>query len=246
VTVAAVILAASTESALADVEGLPRVRRLVDVAWSGGATPIVVVAADPDGSVATALGDAPVTLAEPAPVDGGPVAQIVRGIEVAIGITTEADAALVWPARMVWVGPETITSLIEAHGTAGGVLRPTFEGEPGWPVLVPAAELERLRGLPAAAMPAELIDALVSGGAAEVLVDLGDPGSVHDAGTPRGELPPYVGPPEPAAGHSHEWGEEVADRDEAPAEGPRRAPLTGAGSSGRAGVGSDGGPSAPG
>jgi molybdenum cofactor cytidylyltransferase len=247
VTVAAVILAASTESALADVEGLPRVRRLVDLAWSGGATPIVVVAPDPDGSVATALGDAPVTLAEPAPADGGPVAQISRGIEVATGITTETDAALVWPARMIWVGPETITSLIEAHGTSpSAVLRPTFEGDRGWPVLVPTAELERLRGLPADAMPPELIDRLVDLGAAEVLVDLGDPGSVHDAGTPRSELPRYVGPPEPVASHTHEWGDEVADRDDAPAEGPRRAPLASAGSSGRAGVGGDGGPSAPG
>ncbi|MFI5226063.1 MAG: hypothetical protein ACHQ3P_05255, partial [Candidatus Limnocylindrales bacterium] len=106
-TIAAVILAASAESALAEVEGLPRVRRLVDVAWSGGATPIVVVAPDPDGTVTGALREAPVTLAEPAPLDGGPVAQIARGFDVALGITSETDGALVWPARMVWVGPET-------------------------------------------------------------------------------------------------------------------------------------------
>ena len=36
-TVAAVILAASPESALADADGVPRVRRIVDSAWSGGA-----------------------------------------------------------------------------------------------------------------------------------------------------------------------------------------------------------------
>jgi hypothetical protein len=61
VTVAAVILAASQESALADVEGQARVRRITDAAWSGGALPIVVVAADPDGRVAAAQAAAAVT-----------------------------------------------------------------------------------------------------------------------------------------------------------------------------------------
>jgi hypothetical protein len=49
VTVAAVILAASPQSALADADGLPAVRRNADTAWSGGAVPIIVVAADPGG-----------------------------------------------------------------------------------------------------------------------------------------------------------------------------------------------------
>jgi CTP:molybdopterin cytidylyltransferase MocA len=244
VTVAAVILAASVDSALADVEGLPRVRRLVDVAWSGGATPIVVVAPDPDGAVATALAGAPVTLAEPAPETDGPVAQMARGIDVAVGITSETDGALIWPAQMVWVGPETITSLIEAHGAASAaVLRPTFEGEAGWPVLVPTAELERLRGQSARHMPGDIIDGLVAAGAPEERIDLGDPGSTHDATVARSDLPAYVGPPEPAAGHSHEWGDAVAGHEDDPVEGPRRAPLA-SGSSGRRG-GGDGGKSGP-
>jgi hypothetical protein len=82
-TVAAVILAASPDSALADADGLPGVRRIADAAWSGGATPIVVVSFDPDGMVAAALAGAPVTLAEPAPADGGPAAQMARGADVA-------------------------------------------------------------------------------------------------------------------------------------------------------------------
>jgi CTP:molybdopterin cytidylyltransferase MocA len=244
VTVAAVILAASVDSALADIEGLPRVRRLADGAWSGGATPIVVVAPDPDGAVAAALAGALVTLAEPAPEAGGPVAQVVRGIEVAAGITSETDAALVWPARMVWVGPETITSLIEAHGSApAAVLRPTFEGEAGWPVLVPTAELARLRAQGPERMPGDLIDGLVAAGAREERIDLGDPGATYDASVARADLPPYVGPPEPAAGHSHEWGDAVAGHEDDPVEGPRRAPLA-TGSSAR-GDGGDGGRSGP-
>ena len=73
-TVAAVILAATPESALADADGQPRVRRLVDVAWAGGAVPVIVVAPDPDGLVAAALAGAPATLvATGRHRDGGPV-----------------------------------------------------------------------------------------------------------------------------------------------------------------------------
>jgi CTP:molybdopterin cytidylyltransferase MocA len=227
VTVAAVILAASTESALADVEGLPRVRRLADVAWSGGAVPIVVVAPDPDGSVATALTGAPVVLAEPAPVEGGPVAQIARGIDVALKSVRDTDAALIWPARLVWVGPETVTSLIESRGTAGStMLRPGFDGTPGWPVVLPFAHLATLRGLRPTRMPDELIEDLLDAGVPQQVIELGDPGVTHDASTARADLPPYVGPPGPPAGHVHEWGAQVADQPEdEPLEGPALAPF---------------------
>jgi CTP:molybdopterin cytidylyltransferase MocA len=160
-TVAAVILAASVESALADVEGQPRVRRLVDAAWSGGAIPIIVVAPDPDGGVKAALSGASVTLAEPAPMELGPAAQMARGLMVAADAVRGIDAGLVWPARMVWVGPETITSLIEAHGVdRATILRPSFDGEAGWPVLVPMEAVEVLNGLAPDRMPDVIIDDL--------------------------------------------------------------------------------------
>src|SRR5690349_868822 len=133
VTVAAVILAASPESALADVEGTPRVRRLADLAWSGGAVPVIVVAPSADGAVDAALAGAPATYVSPAPREAGPVGQILRGIDAAFAEVSETDGAIVWPARQQWVDAETITSLIEAHGQHPGfVLRPTFEGAVGW------------------------------------------------------------------------------------------------------------------
>jgi CTP:molybdopterin cytidylyltransferase MocA len=113
-----------------------------DAAWAGGAMPVVVVSFDSDGDVARALAGAPVTLAEPAPPEAGPAAQMVRGIDVATGLVRETDAALIWPARLCWVGPETVTSLIEAHGTAPlAVLRPAYRDEPGWPLLLPIADV---------------------------------------------------------------------------------------------------------
>jgi CTP:molybdopterin cytidylyltransferase MocA len=226
-TVAAVILAASVDSALADADGLPAVRRNADVAWSGGAVPIVVVADDRDGAVSAALTGAPVTLCGPAPRDGGPVAQILRGFEVASAEITDTDAFLIWPARLTWVGPETVTSLIETHGIAGGsILAPVYDGERGWPVLVPASGLALMRRLAADRMPDDIVDDIVAAGAPIRQLELGDPGTTHDIGTPRSELPPYVGPDEPPAGHVHEWGAAIADLPEdAPLEGPSLAPY---------------------
>jgi len=229
--VAAVILAASAESALADADGIPSVRRIADLAWSGGATPLVVVSVDADGAVAAALAGAAVTLAEPAPTDQGPAAQMSRGAQVARSEVVETDGVLLWPAGMTWVGPETVTSLIELHGSAPDrILRPTWEDEAGWPVLLPLAAVERLSTIAADRLPAVVIDDLVAGGIEVRAVDLGDPGVTHDRTTPRADLPPYLGPPEPAAGHVHEWGSAAADSpDDAPLEGPALAPYEPAG-----------------
>ena len=230
-TVAAVILAATPESALADADGMPAVRRIADAAWSGGATPIVVVSFDPDGAVAAALAGAPVTLAEPAPAERGPAAQMARGADVALAEGVETDAFLIWPARMAWIGPETVTSLIETHGTiARDVLRPTWEGDPGWPVLLPAGELDRLRAVAPDRMPPDILADLLAAGSTQRLVELGDPGVAFDARTPRADLPPYIGPTDPPAGHVHEWGAQAANAsDDSPLEGPALAPYAPAG-----------------
>ncbi len=208
-TVAAVILCATPEGALADTLGQPRVRRLVDIAWSGGALPVVVVAPDPDGSVARALLGSEAVHGSPAPPEAGPVGQMVRGIEFALADVRDTTAVLLWPGRMTWVGPETVTSLIEAHGVnEGTMLRPTWHGDAGWPVLVPTAHLTTLRAVAPHTMPPDVIEAL-----AGILptrgIELGDPGVVHDAETPLTALPPYEGPSDPPAGHTHEWGDDV-------------------------------------
>ena len=226
-TVAAAILAATPAGAVRDVEGRPLVRRLAEVAWAGGAVPIVVVAADPDGAVAAALAGASVTLGEPAPPEAGPVGQIVRAIEIARAEVAETEAALVWPARMAWVDAETVTSLIEAHGTdAAPVLRPAYDGEAGWPALVPLAHLDALRSVGRDRFPDDLLSDLEAAGVPFRLVELGDPGVVFDVDTPRDALPPFEGPSEPAGGHVHEWGSPAGEvADDSPLEGPALAPY---------------------
>jgi len=209
-TVAAVILSATAEGALSDTLGQPRVRRLVDLAWSGGALPVVVLAPDPDGAVAASLQGTEASYGSPAPPETGPVGQMVRGIEFAATEVSETTAALLWPARMTWVGPETITSLIEAHGPdPDTVLLPGWQGEPGWPVLVPLAHLDALRAIAPDLMPLDVVHALVKAVPARV-IEVGDPGVIHDVETAPQDLPAYEGPPDPPAGHTHEWGADVA------------------------------------
>lgn len=216
-TVAAIILSATPEGALRDVEGRPLIRRLAEVAWSGGGVPVVVVAADPGGAVAEALAGSTATLAEPAPAAAGPVGQICRGIDVALGLVAETDAALIWPARMAWVDPETLTSLIEAHGAhPHELLRPAFQGAEGWPALLPVSALENLRSLAPDRMPDELLADLLGGGLPARSVECGDPGTAHDIGTARADLPPYDGPPEPASGRTYEWGALAAEAADEP------------------------------
>ncbi len=224
-TVAAVIHFDSTHDALIDTAGRPAVRRMVEAAWAGGATPIVVVSDDPAGAIASALTGSPAVLAEPAPGDAGPVAQIARGIDVATAQVAETDAALIWPGRMGWVDAETVTSLIERHGVEREVvLRPVYGEQAGWPALVPADLAAPLAALPPSLMPDQLIERLGSEHGRS-LFDTGDPGTVHDSSVPLSQMPPYAGPPEPAR-PAPEWGVAAADLGEdRPLEGPALAPY---------------------
>lgn len=223
-TVAAVILAASAASALADADGTPAARRLADAAWAGGATPVVVCAPDPDGTIATALANAEVTLVEAVATERGPVGEIANGIDAALRLLTGTDAVLVWPARLAWVDAETVTTLIEAHGgDRGSILRPGFGGKAGFPALVPVAHLAALRTLSPTRTPEELLDDLAGTGVQVRMVETGDPGVIHDVSHSLAQLPSYDGPPEPADGLTREWGAVTADEpDDAPVPGPGR------------------------
>ena len=212
-TVAAVIFSASAEEAAAPVDGVARVRHVADAAWSGGAMPVMVVAPDPGGTVAGALSGSAADLVTPTPADVGTGAAglIAAGIEAAVASVGETTAAVLWPARMTWIDAGTITALIEAHpATPGAVLRPTWEGQPGWPALVPLAVLDALRAMSPGLSPDRLLGVLEERGVPVRLLDLGDPGATHDVDTPRVALPAYAGPDQPITGHPPDWGSDVA------------------------------------
>lgn len=203
-TVAAVIVPDGVESALADATGRAAVRRIVDAAWAGGAMPIVVVAADPDERIAATLGGSPALVVDPG--RASEVATYQVGVEAAIDAVHDTSAALLWPGRMTWADPETVTSLIEAHGRAADrILRPGRDGQRGWPVLLPVTRSDEVLGRPGGTVD----DALDAAGTADI--ELGDPGTVIGSDTPLDELPAYDGPPEPVGGPPPEWGAAAAE-----------------------------------
>jgi CTP:molybdopterin cytidylyltransferase MocA len=204
-TVAAVFLIPDPALALADADGEPALPRLWHVAWAGGALPCVAVLPQTPDDVRSAVGGLPITLTVPGADEPIGIAWFVHGMRAAGAAVTTVTAALLWPVRYAWVDPETVTSLVEAHGTAPDtILRPAFNGRPGFPILVPASLVERLAAL-SGKHGEEAVAALIAEGVPGRQLELGDPGIVHDLGTARAELPPFEAPPEPAGGPPPEW-----------------------------------------
>ncbi len=203
-TVGAVIVPGGVAEALADATGVPAARRIVDAAWAGGALPIIVVACDPDGRVAATLEGLPALVLDPG--KSSEVGTYRAGALAAAERVRETSAVLLWPGRMTWTDPETVTSLIEAHGRAPqDVIRPRRAGERGWPVIVPLERLDEVLQAPAGSLAAVLDDERIT------TVELGDPGSVLGAEVALDDLPDYAGPPEPVGGPPPEWGAAAAD-----------------------------------
>ena len=210
-TVAAVVLSPEPAAALSSVAGEPALRRVVQAAWSGGAIPIVVVT--PSGSLAEGLraatADVDVAFVDPG-ADSPGIAWFAQGLRSAVDAVAETSAALLWPVPHAWVDPETVTSLVEAHGlTPEAILRPAYGGRPGFPILVPASLLHRLTAGPGMRAD-EAVATLAAEGVPLRLIELGDPGIVHDMATPQADLPAYQGPPEPA-GPPPEWNQALAE-----------------------------------
>jgi CTP:molybdopterin cytidylyltransferase MocA len=172
----------------------------------------VAVIPEIGADVQAALGDLAVTLHVPAPEEPRGIAWFVAGMRTAIATVGETTAAMLWPCRFVWVDPETVTSLVEAHGAAPqAIVRPAYAGQSGFPILIPVALIERLAAV--SGMNGEdAVSALVATGVTTRQIELGDPGIVHDLATPRADLPRYQGPPEPAGGPPPEWNSALATR----------------------------------
>jgi CTP:molybdopterin cytidylyltransferase MocA len=222
VTVAAVVLAPPREDAHAMVGGVAAIRRIADLAWAGGALPIVVLVDDDAAvlDVGTPLSGASGTVVVPAGnAAADPIARFVVGLAAARREVDGTDAALLWPGTFVHLDAETVTSLIEAHGVdPGTALVPTYDGTPGWPLLLPTAHAAAAST--SAGSLADLPGALRAAGVPTRLVELGDPGITHDLATPPDDLPAFAGPPEPVGGAAHDWGERIPAADPSPAPPP--------------------------
>ena len=194
-TVAAVVIVPDSAAGMADVEGEPVIRRLVQSAWAGGAMPIVVVCPAVDGAFEQVLAELQITLVRPEPTEPHGIVWFAGGQIAAARAVSETTASLLWPFRYSWVDPETVTSLIEAHGgSPESIIRPTYGERRGFPILVPNSLADRLAAL-SGLHGEEAIDRSIASGVPSLSVELGDPGIVHDGATPRSSLPDYQGPP---------------------------------------------------
>ena len=99
---------------------------------------------------------------------------------------------------------------MEAHGAdPDAIVRATYGGQPGFPLLLPVALIDRLATL-SGLHAEEAVRSLAAAGVDVRHVELGDPGIVLDISTARGDLPLYQGPPEPAGGPPPEWNSALA------------------------------------
>jgi CTP:molybdopterin cytidylyltransferase MocA len=210
-TVAAVVLVPEPQAALAPADGEPALRRLAQTAWSGGASADggrrVRGPTNCCGRRRRSLGHAD----QPGPDEPHGIAWFVRGMRTAVATVAETSAALLWPFRFVWVDPETVTSLVEAHGaTPEAIIRPAYGGRPGFPILMPVAlssGWRRCRG----SGGEEAVESLVEpAGVPMRQIELGRPGDRPRHGDRRGRSAAYQGPPEPAGGPPPDWNSVLA------------------------------------
>jgi hypothetical protein len=172
--------------------------------------PIVIVSDEAPGKLADLVADMPATLSRTGSHEPRGVAWFVHGQRAAVVAVAEVSAGLLWPTRCAWVDPETVTSLVEAHGAApDAIIRPAWSGQPGFPILVPMTLSDRLATRPDL-HGYQAVEALIEAGVAYLALELGDPGIVHDLATPRAALPEYQGPPQPASGPPAEWNAALA------------------------------------
>jgi CTP:molybdopterin cytidylyltransferase MocA len=210
-TVAAIVIVPDSAAALANVEGEPAIRRLVQSAWAGGAMPIVVVCPAVDSAFDQAMAELQVVSTRPDMTVPHGIAWFASGQEAAIRAVAETTASLLWPFRFSWVDPETVTSLIEAHGASpDAIIRPAYGAQRGFPILVPNSLAGQLKAMPRL-HGEEAIDAVIAGGVPSLTVELGDPGIVHAGDTPRSSLPDYQGPPSPVPGSRAGMGSESVE-----------------------------------
>ncbi len=151
--VAGVVLAAGRSSRmgaanklLADIGGLPMVRRVVETALAAGLEPVAVVVGHDAEQVRRALDDLPVRFVTNAGFARGLSTSVSAGIQAIDG---ETDGAVVLLGDMPWVSAADVRALTAAfaHDVGRSICVPVTAGKRGNPVLWPARTFAALRAL---------------------------------------------------------------------------------------------------
>lgn len=186
--VAGVVLAAgrssrmgTTNKLLADIQGLPMVRRVAETALLAGLDPVVVVLGHDAGQVRSALEGLPVRLVEnPAHAQG-----LSTSVGVGIGAVADGvDGAMILLGDMPWVSVADVRALMGAFSPAEGrsICIPVAGGRRGNPVLWSARHFVSLRALQGDVGARRLL-AEHPHGVCEVIVP--DDGVLRDIDTPE-------------------------------------------------------------
>lgn len=107
----------------------------------------------------------------------GPLASVKAGLEAAL--EAGADVVLLHPVDMPALRASTLKSLLKMVGEADEVLRPEFEGAPGWPLVLSRSAVERLRTAEGTQVEAALTSLKLR------RVPVKDPGVVVNINTPE-------------------------------------------------------------
>jgi molybdenum cofactor cytidylyltransferase len=152
--VAAIVLAAGRSSRMgpqnklvADIGGMPMVRRVVETALASTARPVMVMTGHMAAEVAAALSGLDVTLVANPDYATGLASSLKVGIRA---VPDACDGALVLLGDMPLITAEHLGALVDAFGVAPErIVVPVHEGRQGNPVIWPRrhfAELLQLEG----------------------------------------------------------------------------------------------------
>ena len=131
------------------IEGEAMVRRTVSSLLGGGADRcVVVVSADGEGAVKSALNDLPVTVM----VNPDPARGMFSSIQCGLMDVTAEDRCVLLPADMPYVRPETVASVLAAAIRSGLTVSASHAGRGGHPIVLSAPLVARILQAPADAI----------------------------------------------------------------------------------------------
>ena len=146
---------------------------------AGGVEPVLVIGRPDNDALALAVADSHARLVINHDADRGQLSSLIAGLRA---LPRAATAALVSPVDMPLVLPETIEGIIDVSRTTDAVIvRPTFHGRHGHPVLFKRAIFEELQQADATKGARQVVHADPS----RVLdLDVQDEGVLMDVDTP--------------------------------------------------------------
>ena len=162
-----------TMKLLADVGGTPLLERTLTSLLDAGVARVVVVTRAGDAFAAVpAMADARVAAVTNPDPARGMFSSIQAGLPCAGG-----DIVLVLPADMPFVAPETVAAVAARATATASLVVPVHAGRRGHPIAIPRPLCDALQALDPATT---LKDGLASLAPSAVMLDVPDPGVLHD------------------------------------------------------------------